>query len=269
MMKRTILLCALCVLLGALLFSGVPALAEETSPGNLETAELRDPEAIAELNRATSFLMEAPQFHINIHVVYDVIQKDGRRLQFEKHGEIYVQRPNRLFADIFLDNERQRTFWYDGEKLSIAEKKQGIHTQIRASKTIDATLDLLEQLHSDPMPLADILYNDLTPLSVNAVEADIVDDSLVSGIKCTHLAFRGETVDWQIWVDQSERPLIRKISVSYRTMPGVPQYTAWINNWVLPDDISENLFQFTAPEGSSFIKMLAPWSGYAQEGGVK
>jgi hypothetical protein len=268
-MRRAILSYALFVLVGILLFSGVPAHAEKTAMDNLETAELRDPEAIAELTRATSFLMETPQFHINVLVVYDVIQEDGRRLQFEKQGAIYVQRPNKLFADILLDNERQRTFWYDGESLSIAEKKQNIHTQIGAPKSIDATLDLLEQLHDDPMPLADLFYNDLTPLSLNAVEADIVDDSLVAGIKCTHLAFRGETVDWQIWVDQSDTPLIHKISVSYRNMPGVPQYTAWISNWSVPGNIPEGQFDFTVPEGSSFIKILAPGFGYAQQGGAK
>lgn len=258
--------------LGVSICCAAPVLAQEPLPADAESSaenavDLRDPEALAELTRAIDFLEALPRFHIQARVARDVIQEDGRRLQFEKRGDIYLQRPDRFFAEVFLDDGRHRQFWYEGKTLSFAEPTRNLHTQIKAPTTIDATLDMLEGLLKDPMPLADILYSDLTPLEQRAIEADLVGDSLINGRACTQLAFRGETVDWQLWIERGEKPFIRKLSISYRDVPGVPQFTAWIDVWETPDQFPEDLFNFTVPTGSEFIEFLMPMPRLSEEGG--
>jgi len=232
-----------------------------------EVQDLRDPAALAELKRATEFLTSLPRFHFKSTVLYDVIQEDGRRLQFEKHGDVYLQRPDRLFAEVYLDDGRHRQFWYDGKTLSIAELSRKLHTKVKAPPTIDGTLDMLEGLFKDPMPLADLLYSDLTPLEQRAFEADVVGDSLVNGKPCLQLAFRGETVDWQLWVEQGATPFIRKVVISYREQPGTPQVTALIDFWETPERYSDGLFTFVAPAGSEWISVLVPMPRKPGEGG--
>lgn len=276
---RSILTCSLWVMLGlALTLTGIsPGYAEQavsqepaTPLGNGSTEiaeELRDPAALAELKRATDFLTALPRFHIKGAVTYDVIQEDGRSLQFEKHGEIFLQRPDRLFAEVYLDDGRHRKFWYDGETLGFAELSRNLHTKIKAPPTIDATLDMLEGLFKDPMPLADLLYSDLSPLAERAFEADVVGDSLVNGRLCRQLAFRGETVDWQIWVEQGESPFVRKLVISYREMPGTPQLVAVLDLWETPERYSDGLFTFTPPAGSQWINVMVPMPRTVEEGG--
>lgn len=229
--------------------------------------DLRDPAALAELKRATDFLTALPRLHIKGVVAYDVIQEDGRRLQFEKRGDIYVQRPDRIFAEIHLDDGRHRQFWYDGKILGFAERSRNLHTKIKAPPTIDATLDMLEGLFKDPMPLADLLYSDLDPLAERAFEADVVGDSLVSGRLCRHLAFRGATVDWQIWVEQGATPFVRKLIISYREEPGMPQSVALLDVWETPERFSDDLFTFVAPAGSQWIDVLVPMPNRVGAGG--
>jgi len=239
----------------------------EVTEGQANDTDLRDPTALTELKRATDFLAELPNFHIKASVTYDVIQKDGRRLQFEKQGDIFLQRPNRIFVEVSLDDGRHRQLWYDGKTLSLAERSKKIHTQVDAPPTIDATLDMLEDLFKDPMPLADLLYSDLTPLAELAFEADVVGDSLVNGKPCQHLAFRGETVDWQIWVEQGPTPFIRKLAISYREQPGTPQYVAALELWETPESFSNDLFTFTAPPDSEKIDVFMPEPNQNKAGG--
>jgi hypothetical protein len=208
-----------------------------------------------------------PRFHFKSIVMYDVIQEDGRRLQFEKHGEIYLQRPDRLFADVYLDDGRHRQFWYDGKTLGFAERSRNLHTSTKAPPTIDGMLDMLEGLFKDPMPLADLLYSDLTPLEQRAQEADIVGESLVGGRPCLQLAFRGETVDWQLWVEQGATPFVRKLVISYREQPGTPQVTALIDLWETPERYSDGLFTFVAPAGSQWVDVLVPMPRTSEKGG--
>jgi hypothetical protein len=268
-------LIAACALLGMLgLFSGdvlpadagPPALQKTPAPVE-KPQDLRDPAALAELKRATGFLMNQVRLHFKATIAYDVIQKDGQRLQFEKFGEVYLQRPDRLFADIHLDDGRHRQFWYDGKTLSFAERSKNVYTRIKAPPTIDAMLDMLEDLFSDPMPLADLLYDDLSPLDKRASEAEVVGDSIVGGRSCSQLAFRGETVDWQIWIEQGQRPLIRKLAISYREQPEDPQYVAWINEWDFPKSFRAGLFKFTAPAGSQWVDVLVPKPPVSDKGG--
>ena len=242
------------------------AMSTERLPG---TDDARDPEALELLKRATDFITSLQRFQFKAAISYDVIQDDGRRLQFEKRGEISLERPDHLFADVFLDDGRHRQVWYDGKTLSIAERSRHLHTQIKSPPTIDAMLDMLEALLKDPMPLADLLYSDLAPLEQRALEADVVGDSLVNGVHCQHLAFRGETVDWQLWIEQGPKPFIRKLVISYRGIPGTPQYAAWISEWQTPERFGVARFTFTAPAGSEFIEMLVAVPRRTGEGGAR
>ena len=266
-------------LVGLLLWLPYAAVAAEPAPtpaqapataaaaAEAEDDDLRDPAAMAELKRATDFLTALPRVHIKASVVYDVLQEDDRLLQFEKHGDIYLQRPDRFFADIILDDGRHRQFWYDGKMLSFAERSRNVHTRLNAPPTIDATLDMLEGLIKDPMPLADLFYSDLTPIAERAFEADVVGNSLVNGRQCRQLAFRGETVDWQIWVEQGATPFIRKLVISYRELPGTPQSVALLDVWETPEKFSDGLFTFAAPAGSQWIDVLVPPKRPVEKGG--
>ena len=268
---RTICLLGLLLWLPQTVIAADPApapveAAAETDTEAADTADLRNPEALAELKRATDFLTALPRFHFKAAVIYDVIQEDGRSLQFEKHGDVYLQRPDRLFAEVWLDDGRHRRFWYDGKTLGFAELTRNLHTKVKAPPAIDGMLDMLEGVLKDPMPLSDLLYSDLGPLEQRALEADVVGDSLVSGRPCRHLAFRGETVDWQIWVEQGATPFIRKVVISYREQPGTPQSSALLDFWETPERFSGDLFTFAAPAGSEWIDVMVPMPRRIEEG---
>ena len=274
-MKRTfwILLSLFCVLLWpAVVIQSIAAEPAESDPAVMEELEpevedMRDPEALAELKKATDFLVAQPRLKLKARIFYDVIQDDGRRLQFEKSGEISLQRPNHLYVESRHDDGRWRKLWYQGETLSIADLSKNRHTQVKAPPTIDETLDMVETLIKEPQPLADLLYSDLDHLDEQAIEADIVGDSLLQDVPCVHLAFRGETVDWQLWVEQGENPYIRKVAVSYREVPGSPQYIALINDWETPKRFNDDLFTFVVPKDSEWIKILMPMPRKTEEGG--
>jgi hypothetical protein len=233
-----------------------PAAEAGGSEAAAEADDLRDPAALAELKRATDFLTALPRFRIKATVFYDVIQEDGRRLQFEKQGEICLQRPDRIFADVHLDDGRWRQLWYDGKTVNIAERSKNIHAGGKAPATIDQMLDMLEGRLKDPMPLSDLLYSDLRPLEARAQEADVVGDSTVGGRPCVHLAFRGETVDWQIWVEKGATPFVRKLVITYREQPGTPEYVAMLDVWETPERFADDRFTFVAPAGSQLIEVL-------------
>jgi hypothetical protein len=73
---------------------------------------------------------------------------------------------------------------------------------------------------------------------------------------CDHLAFRGESVDWQVWIDRGENPLIRKIVITYKELPGEPQISARLDDWDIQPQLADAIFQFTPPEDARRIQVL-------------
>jgi hypothetical protein len=79
---------------------------------------------------------------------------------------------------------------------------------------------------------------------------------MVNRVPQYHILMVGEERDFQIWVTEGKQPLLRKAIISYKTLPGSPQYTAVFSNWNFKPQIPAETFTFTPPEGASKIEIL-------------
>ena len=72
----------------------------------------------------------------------------------------------------------------------------------------------------------------------------------VEGIPSHHFLFRGDHLDWQIWIEDGERPLPRKIVVTYKELEGSPQHSIVLTDWNLEAELDDELFVAEVPEGA-------------------
>jgi len=75
----------------------------------------------------------------------------------------------------------------------------------------------------------------------------------VLGVPCEHLAFSLGKVDWQIWVEQGNRPVPKKIVITYKDEAGTPEYTAIFSDWDFQTKLKDTQFNFVAPPGTTKI----------------
>ena len=78
----------------------------------------------------------------------------------------------------------------------------------------------------------------------------VVGPSVVAGVKSTHLAFRGAEVDWQVWIEDGDKPLPRKFILTSKQVKGEPQFTVVIRSWDLAPKLTNAEFNFTPPKGA-------------------
>ena len=74
-------------------------------------------------------------------------------------------------------------------------------------------------------------------------------------MRCHHLAFRQEGVDWQVWIAEGADPLPRKVVITYKDLPDAPQFVALLDKWNLADQQPAKVFEFTAPDGAKRIEL--------------
>jgi hypothetical protein len=94
-----------------------------------------------------------------------------------------------------------------------------------------------------------------------AIKSDVqrtmfVGVDMVNRIPMYHILLIGNDRDYQIWVTQDKQPLLRKAIITYKTLPGSPQYTVFLSNWNFKPKIPADTFTFTPPEGAIEIEFL-------------
>ena len=239
--------------------AGVIALFYPSQAPGQEAAEaerIAVPEADEVLRGMATFLAAQREFSFDAEINFDAVDPTGRKLQFAGALGVGVKRPNLLYMD-YIDDLSAKRLWYDGERITLLDRDHDVYTSEPAGPDIDAALALLDKSFNVSLPLADFLLSDpYAELKQGELGERWIGRHDVGGIDCDHLAFVDENIDWQIWIEPGERPLPRKLVVTYKTIAGSPQYVAVLSNWNLEAKSAANLFAAQIPESAKAADFL-------------
>ena len=240
----------------ACLFIGLGAL-RATGQNRAPSAPPVEPKADEILKKACAHLAAARQFSFQARDWTDQLLESGLRVQDEHVHRVVVRRPDHAAGSVSGD-VHDRAWWYDGKNLSVLERRQDTYATLAVPGTIDAMFDHLAAEYGLTMPLCDLLFSDPYQSAVGRVHSGVyVGLHQVDGVKCHHLAFRQPEVDWQVWVQDGDEPLLRKIVITYKDLPGNPQFIALLDRWNLTDKQPDDAFTFTPPSGARKVELKA------------
>lgn len=178
----------------------------------------------------------------------EIVTAENQKLAIASSGSIAMERPGKIHAS------RRGGFasidaTFDGQTLSVANLTTNVYAQVEFSGTVETAVELLRTDYGHPIPGADLLSADVGSLLM----ADITDvkdlgSGIIRGEECDHLAFRTPTVDWQIWVSQSDTPYPCRYVITTKTITGSPQYILDITSW--GQGSASNDFSFNAADGA-------------------
>ncbi len=203
----------------------------------------------------------------------EVVTSDLQKIAFASSGRMSLERPGRLHASRtggFADIE----IFYDGGSLTVFGKSLNVYTQANdAPGSIDELIDWLRANHNIQAPGADLLFSDVYgQLMPHVTDVKDLGRGVIRGVECDHLAFRTETVDWQIWIAAGDAPYPCRYVVTSRLMAQAPEYRVEVSDWATGEAADPSIFIFTnstAAEGvdPSQIAGLSDVPNLAAEGG--
>lgn len=239
MIERTRWMQVLC--LGTLLLIAATAARAEAPASRVDTR------ADQVLRDMSAYLASATEFTFTADVRFDRVLKTGQKIEFGRRARIAVRRPDRLHVDVDGDIHNER-LWYDGKRFTLLDRDIYRYGSTDVPATIDAALDFLAKRFDVTSPVADVVYSDPYAILVERVRTGVyVGLHSVGGVRCHHLAFTQDNIDWQLWVEDSGRPVPCKFAITYKNVASLPQFTAVITDWDFAPRLSESLFRFTAP----------------------
>jgi hypothetical protein len=240
------------LLLGALAAASSAARGAPAT-GKRAPAPAVDPQAIAALNKMSMFLRAQREFAVGAETSTDDILPNGQKVKIEAMAEVKVRRPDRMHADVSSDRRQQQLF-YDGNTFTIYDLRTGYYASFQAPPTLAGLVDVAEKRYGIDFPLADLFFwgSDKSEAADIKAAANL-GRSAVKGTACTHYAFRASDVDWQIWIQDGEMPLPRKLVITTVGEKAQPEHEV-VMTWDLSPRIADNTFAFAPPAGAQRIE---------------
>jgi hypothetical protein len=220
-----------------------------TAPAALTTDSQR--EAAAVLRRMAEYLAGLPSFSCRVRNGYDVVQQDGRKVEFGATRALTVARPGRLRSEEVSSDGVRDLAIFDGRNMTVLDADEGVYAQVPQPATVDDALVYFVRDLRMRMPLAILLSSRLPaelPGRITAI--DYVELTDIYGFAAHHVTGSTEAVDFQFWIADGERPLPMRVVLTYRDSPGQPQYWADFSDWNTSPKIADATFTFTPPSGA-------------------
>jgi hypothetical protein len=233
------------------LLTGAQLGAQQTSPTDAKKSEAQ---AMAVLNRTTTFLTQAKSFSVTIEAGFDAVQESGQKIEFGETRKVVLRRPDRLRVDTTKRDGSQDGLVFDGKEITVFHSKENVYATAAKPGSVDQAMAFLLNDLDMRLPLAELLNSDLDkalPLRVRS--AAYVEQSSINGVSCDHVALRGDDADVQLWVTRDKQAVPRRIVITYKLADGRPQFWAQFSDWNFSPQSPDSLFNFKPSKDAAKI----------------
>jgi hypothetical protein len=241
---------------------GPAAPAAASAATGSDTAIERDPAAIKALEDMSTYLRTLKAIQVHVVTSRDEVLEDGQNVTFSGTVDMIAERPNRLRAEVITDKQH-RMYFDDGKTFSVWARRANFYATIPAPPTLRELSDTLTDRYNLELPVADLFHWGEGESTEGIVGASDLGASQVDGTTCEHYAFRQEGADWQLWIQQGDYPLPRKLVITTTTDPARPRFSSVIT-WNLAPSYNDAAFTFDPPKDAKKIALAEAPRGHSK-----
>jgi hypothetical protein len=227
-----------------------PAFAPVASADELQSAGVAE-EARAAMSRMSRTL-QATQFSFNARTLRTYVGPNGQLLHVAHAIKTVFRRPDRLRVDVTGDDGSTQML-FDGKAIVLYGVEQKKYSRLPVSgNNLDNALEVVEERTGTDFPLADLLSNDPQRSLLSGVTSGgEVDTAVIDGTPCRHffLSQGADDLDFELWLEDNDQSLPRRLVVTYRSLPGRPNFLAELSNWSFSIQAPDSDFEFKPPVG--------------------
>jgi len=247
------------LLLGcAAALAGLPAHAQSSTETSVLDQSEVDPRAVEALTKMSMFLQTLQTFRLISEASLDVITVQDQKVQLDMVTTYLVKRPG-IRID-WVSDQKNRQFYYDGKTFTLVAPTLGYYATVDAPATNREFLAAIYDKTGVELPLADLFRwadadheDDIAKLT----SAFSVGTATLDGVATDHWAYRTADYDWELWMEQGDRPIPRKFVLIDRTDPTLPSFTARLT-WQLNPNLDPAAFTYVPTGTATAISFASP-----------
>ncbi len=220
-----------------------------------EAADVRqDAKAVDVLKQMAAYKTSLDQVAIKAVTLTDARLGGGLMVSNSEEVHVSISRPGSMQIYSFDGVAKKGLFFHEG-LLTVFNSENMFYAQANVPKEVEAAMAFALDKFGVEAPMMDLLHRDASALLIGSDETILylTDKSRIGGVDCHHLAIRGAEVDVQLWVQEGDRPLPRKIMITSKWEGGSPRFVANLS-WDTDPKFEPDTFEFKAPEGATKIE---------------
>ena len=175
--------------------------------------------------------------------------EEGASIVDTRTVQAKVKRPDQFRIDSkgeFIN----RSAYLSGGVFTMIDNDEKYYASVNSVGNIDSTLDTINRKLGIVLPTSTLLYSDMSKF-IHPRRVQNFGTRKVSGVACNYIAFRQGKTTVHMWIENSDRPLIRAakiVSPKHGT-------TDMVINWDVNPGFSDSVFVFKAPKGASNVSI--------------
>src|SRR6187549_2786638 len=238
------------LLVSALLVGG--HVAAQGAPAAATTES--QPDATALLKSMADYLAGLEFFRCTTTTGYETVQPNGQKVEFGETREIFLARPNRLRVEEVASDGSSDVTLFDGRQITVVSAGFNVYAQAPQPPSLEDALVYFVRDLRMRAPLALLLSTHVrTDLLEMAKNVEYVERTSVGRKDAHHIAAQSESVDFEFWIADGNKPLPLRVVITYKTAPGQPRFWSDISDWQTNRKLSDKRFQLEVPEGARQI----------------
>ncbi len=202
--------------------------------------------------------LRAQAFSFQVRTIRVYANTNGELLHIEHHFKVTVRRPDRLLVDGTGD-DGPRQLIYDGKNAVVVVDNGKKYASLPVPDTIDGMMQVVIGHFGVDFPLADFLTEAPDKAFLMGVTAGRdVGPAVIDGVSCQHLVFsQPPGIELELWLEANEQSLPRRLIVTYRSLPGEPNFVAEFSDWTFTVHPSDADFSFEPAAGAEQLQLGA------------
>lgn len=204
----------------------------------------------------TTYMKSLPQFYVCGEINYDVVYKENNKIQYSGIFDYYVERPGQFQFNAKGDIQNKQVI-FDGKAVTVYDANKNVYGTIATPSTIDGTLDLALNEYGISLPILDLARNKFGDNIIkDTKKSAYVGLSDVGGIACNHVALAKENINIQLWIEASETPIPRKVLITSKSNPAMPNWSCVITDWTSSPKLYDGWTTFVPKTGMKKIEFI-------------
>jgi hypothetical protein len=210
------------------------------------------------LMQMANFLSKTPNWSVTVHTAYDTVQRDGYKVEWNGVRTVTLSRPDRLRVESQRSDGARTLVVFNGKEITTFDESAKVYAQESHPGTVDDAVVYFVHDLGMRLPLALLLLERLpAELQQRVQGVEYVETAETLGGPTRHIVGKTSTVDFQLWITVGDRPAPLRAVLTYKNVPGQPQFRAQFTDWNFDSKPADSLFTFTPAPGVKKIPFAA------------
>lgn len=233
-----------------------PAAGREPAAAAQQKKPAISEEASAALLRMGQTL-RADEYSFQVRTIRVYADTNGTPLHIFHTMKVTVHRPNRLLVAVSGDDGDNKLV-FDGKNAVVYSAAGNKYASVPVPGGTNQAMmeELVGKLGVD-FPLADFLTEAPSKAFLTGVTAgSVVGTVTIDGSPYLHLLFsQPPGIELELWVAKNDQALPKRLIVTYRNLPGEPNFIAEFSDWNFNVHPADSEFAFQPPPDATRIEL--------------